>query len=311
MFGIRKKVEKQMRENLAQMKEQAVEFEEKADTIEEKRKQMYADVGQVFENTNHLIDYAVQNTQEETVLLQEIDELSTETKVSADACRRLAKAIKEHNEKVTNLVEENKHFTTPSKYLTEAPVKICKEYQSYEAKLDIFAEMGRQMSMMALNAAIEAGRMGEAGQQLVAVSEEIRQTASGCETEALSMKDELRAAEEKIKELEEVIFRLVSLIKENNIAATKLLKNSTDLNKQMAEFPKYDFTEDVDEIRAKVIAVRNLDEEILKVSERNNIQISDIRQEIQEQKINLQELKRNVSDLFDEERFITESNSLP
>lgn len=311
MFGIRKKVEKQMREILAQMREQAVEFEEKADTIEEKRQHMHTDVGQVLQNTSHLMDYAAQNTQEETFLLQEIDEIFMEMKVSADAYRRLAKNIKEHQEKVTNLVEENKHFTTPSKYLTEIPAKIRKEYKSYETKLDVFAEKGRQMSMMALNAAIEAGRMGDAALQLVAVSEEIRQTASECEMEALSMKEELHAAEERIRELEDVVVRLVSLMKENNVAATKLRKNSTDLDKQMSEFPKYDFTEDVSNIRAKVITVRNLDEEILKVSERNNIQMSDIQQELQEQKTDLQGLKSNLSDLFDEERLVTESNSLP
>lgn len=311
MFGIRKKVEKQMREALAQIQEQAVEFEEKADTIEEKRKQMHADVGQVLQNTNHLIDYAVQNTQEETFLLQEIDEISIEMKGSADAYRQLTKEIKEHQEKVTNLVEENKHFTTPSKYLTEAPAKIRKEYQSYEAKLDVFAEKGRQMSMMALNAAIEAGRMGEAGQQLVAASEEIRQNASECEKEALSMKEELHAAEEKIKELEDVVVRLVSLIKDNNIATTKILKNSADLNKQITEFAKYDFTEELMDMRARVIAVRNLDEEILKVSERNNIQMSDVQQELQEQKTDLRELKNNFSDFFDEDRLVTESNSVP
>lgn len=301
MFGSkRNKIEEQIKGAFAQILEQRGEFEERVNSIEESGKQMHADVSQVMENTNDLAEYAMQNVEEESTLIHNIDNFSKELKSAMDEYTQFTEMFKKHHEAVTNLVEENKHYTTPSKYLTEAPALIRQDYQSYEAKLDELAENSRQMSVMALNAAIEAGRMGSTGKQFVATSEEIRQNALSYEKTVLAMKEELQKSQEQINELEEFVFRLVSLIKDGNVGTTRILKKSMEINKAIADSSMHDFSEDVIGIRDKVVAMRNLDEAIVKSSERNKIQLSDIQEEILTQKKDLRELESDLSYILDE-----------
>lgn len=301
MFGSkRNKLEEQIKEIFSRIKEQRDDFESRVSSIEEGGKRVYADVSQVMDNTKDLADYAMQNVEAESALIHQMDDVSKDLKLAIDEYNQLAELLKQHHEAVINLVEENKHYTTPSKYLTETPAAMRHKFVSYETKIDELAENGRKMSVMALNAAIEAGRMGDVGKQFVAASEEIRQTALGYEREALSMKEEFQDAQAKINELEEVIFRLVSLIKDGNIGTNRLLKKSMELNKRIENSSMRDFSEDVVVMRDKVVAMRNLDEEISKSGERNKIQLGDIQEELQLQKNNLRELESDLFHILDE-----------
>jgi len=301
MFGSkRNKIQEQIKEAFAQINEQREAFEEKVSSIEESGERMQTDICQIVDNTHNVADYATKNIEEQSTLIHNMDDFSKELKATIGEYNQLAESIKNHHEAVTNLVEENKHYTTPAKYLTEAPSKILQAYRAYEVKVDDMAEKGRQMSVMALNAAIEAGRIGEDGKQFVAVSEEIRQTALDYEAAALSMKEEFQEAQSRIHELEEYVFRLVSLIKDGNVATTRLLKKSTELNKCVRNSSMRDFSEDIILMRDKVIAMRNLDEEIEKASERNKIRLSDIQEEIQTQKKELRDLESDLSYILDE-----------
>ena len=161
------------------------------------------------------------------------------------------------------------------------------------------AENGRQMGVMALNAAIEAGRMGDSAKQFVAASEEIRQMALGYEKAALSMKEELADSLAKIDELEETIHHMVALIKESNMGTTKLLKKCQETNQAVKKSTMRDFSDDMILIRDKVVGLRNLDEEIAKCGERSKIQLSDIQEEILHQKNAAAELESDLSYLFD------------
>jgi methyl-accepting chemotaxis protein len=217
-----------------------------------------------------------------------------------DEYQQISQMIKEHGEAVTNLVEENKHYTTSSKYLSEAPVRLKQEYHSYETKAEVLAAGVRQMSVTALNAAVEAGRMGNAGKQFVEVAEEIRQSALYYEETALAMKDELQKSQERVQELEEYVLRLVSLIKDGNVNTTRLMKKSMELNKKVSNCSMRDFSEPMLTIRDKVVSMRNLDEEMAKLSERNKIQLGDIQEELQMQKQALDELENDLSYMLDE-----------
>lgn len=301
MFGSKKnKKEEQIKQAFAHIQEQKEEFEVRVNSIEDGGERLQADVGQLVDSTTNVAEYAMQNIEEESILMHDMDDFSKKLKTVGDEYSQIAEMVKQHNDAVTNLVEDNKHYTTPSKYLTEAPAMIRQDYQSYEEKADELAESGRQMSVMALNAAIEAGRMGVAGKQFVAATEEIRQTALGYEKTALTLKEELQEAQGRINELEEFVFRLVTLIKDGNVSAGKLLKKSTELNKMVADCSMRDFSEDMIGMRDKVVTIRNLDEEIAKSSERNKIQLSDIQEEIQLQKKELREMESDLMQLFDE-----------
>lgn len=299
MFGSKKKIEEQMKAFVSQITEQRGVFENSLAQVEEGGKRIHTDICQVMENTNDLANYAMQNIEEESTLLHSIDDFSKELKSAVDEYGELTEMVEGQLEAVTALVEDNKHYTTPSKYLTEAPSVFRQSYDAYEEKMEEMAENGRKMSVMALNAAIEAGRMGETGKQFVAVSEEIRQTALGYEKTALAMKEELESSREKIDELEDVIHRLVALLKENNMSTTRLLKKNQESAQLVKSATMRDFSEDMILIRDKVVGMRNLDEEIAKCAERDKIQLSDVQEEVQTQKKELAELESDLAHLID------------
>lgn len=301
MFGKKRKIiEEKIKEVLSQIPEQREKAESRIASMEEREKSIRVDLEQVLENTEDLTVHAIHNIEEEAKLLKNMDAYSKELKTALEDYEQLKESVIQHNKDVTNLVEHNKHYTTPSKYLTEVPGVIRQTCQSYESRLEKLAESSREISVMAVNAAIEAGRMGENSKKFVSVSESIRQEALDYEKTALEMKEELTEAQEKIKELEDVIVRLVSLMKDGNKGTNRLLKKSMDLNKRVTNSNMRDFTEDIAVFEDQFVSIRNLDEEISKLGERNQIQLNDIQEELQKQNKEMNELESDLSHMFDE-----------
>ncbi len=300
MFGNKKsKLEEQIKEVFSQVSEQREAFENGVAQVEEGEKRIYTDVCQVMENTNELANHAMLNIEEESALIHSIDDFSRDLRVAAEEYNQLTQLVQQEMEAITELVEDNKHFTSPSKYLTEVPSLMKQTNQSYEKQLDEMAEYGRQMGVMALNAAIEAGRMGESAKQFVNASEEIRQTALVYEKAAITMKEEVAASQAKIGELEETIHRLVGLLKDSNMGTARLLKKCQETNNAVKNATMRDFSDDMILMRDKVVSMRNLDEEVAKCAERNKIQLCDIQDEVQAQKQAVVELESDLSHLFD------------
>ena len=119
------------------------------------------------------------------------------------------------------------------------------------------------------------------------------------EKAAVAMKEEVEASYSKIVEMEETIAHLVALLKENNIGTAKLFKKCQETQKFMEKSSMRDFSEDLILIRDKVVNMRNLDEEIAKCAERNKIQLSDIQEDIQNQKQELAEMESDLLHLLD------------
>lgn len=300
MFGNKKnKIEEQVKEVFSEISEKRNDFEMRISQLEEEEKHIYADVYQVMANTNDLVNNAMLNIEEESALIHSIDDFSRDLRAAVTDYGQLAEMVQNQMETAAELVEENKHFTSPAKYLTEAPASLKQSCQSYEEQLQEMAEYGRSMGVMALNAAIEAGRMGENAKQFVLASEEIRQTALAYEKAAITMKEEVVSSRAKIDELEETIHHLVSLLKDSNMGTTRLFKKCQETSSMVQNSSMRDFSDDMILFRDKVVGMRNLDEEVAKCGERNKIQLSDIQEEIQAQKNEFAELESDLSHLFD------------
>ena len=300
MFGNKKKIlEEQNRNLLMQLSEKRETFETGVAELEETGKRIHTDLCQVMENSEHLVEHAMVNIEEESKLMFWVDEFSKDLKNAVDNYEALRILLEKQMETTIGLVEENKHVTTPAKYLQETPGNLKEEFASYQERLSEMEENGRKMGVMALNAAIEAGRMGDGAKQFVAASEEIRQTALNFEKKASSMREELEESNKRIAELEEVIARLLSLVKESNMGVTRLLKKNQEMAQAVDNSGMRDFSNDMIELRDKIVGLRNLDEEIAKCGERDKIQLSDVQEDVSNQKNQLAELESDISYMMD------------
>lgn len=306
MFGSkRNKNENRIREIFDRIYQQRVNFETSLTQVEDGRECIYNDIEQVMTNTTQIVNNAMLNIEEESAMILTIDDFSRELKSSLDKYGNVENEILAQLKAAAELVEQNKHFTTPAKYLSEVPNTLKQTCESYEKQLDDMTEQGKRMGVLALNAAIEAGRLGETGKSFVLAAEEIRQNAVNCEKAAITMKEEVEASKEKIAELEETIQHLISLLKDNNIGTAKLFKKCHETQNFMANSSIPDFSDDLIFLRDKVVNMRNLDEEIAKCGERNKIQISDIQEDMQNQKQDIAEMESDLLHLLDslEEQF--------
>ena len=300
MFGSKKnRKDEQIKEIFDHIYQERVVFETSVSQVEDGRKRVYNDICQVMTNTNQLTTHAMLNIEEESKTIHNIDEFSKDLIGAVEEYGQLKMEVGEHLQSVTALVEENKHFTSPAKYLSEVPNALKQNCQSYEQQLEDMTEYGKRMGVLALNAAIEAGRLGEGGRSFVLAAEEIRQTAATYEKAAAAMKEEVIASHEKIAELEETITHLISLMKENNVGTAKLFKKCQETQKFVEASGMRDFSEDLISIRDQVVKMRNLDEEIAKCAERNKIQLCDIQEDIQGQKQALAEMESDLLHLLD------------
>ena len=300
MFGSkRNKKDEQIKDIFDHIYQKKVAFETSVSQVEEGRKRVYEDLRQVMTNADALASNAMLNIEEEAKSIHSIDEFSRDLRGALEGYGQLKQEVEKELQMATALVEDNKHFTSPAKYLSEVPNSMKQSCQSYEQQLDDMTEYGKRMGVLALNAAIEAGRMGESGKGFVLAAEEIRQTAVGYEKAAVSLKEEVEHSKEKIAELEDVIVHLISLMKENNVGTTKLFRKCQETYKCMEQSGMRDFSEDLILIRDKVVNMRNLDEEIAKCTERTKIQLSDIQEDIQSQKKQIAEMESDLLYLFD------------
>lgn len=199
--------------------------------------------------------------------------------------------MKKQNEKIVDIVEKNKHFTTPMKHISEAPTSLKEERQELRERTVRMKELSKNMSVLALNAAIEAGRLGEAGSRFVVAAEDVRSFSEKYEAEAVELEEKLAASEQRITELEEQIHHLNELLKENNISMGKLYKDALQ-NMATYEACQIDIRSLVSDVAiARADALQQSERENEKTEERMLLNIGDIEDEIKEQKATADELE--------------------
>jgi methyl-accepting chemotaxis protein len=301
MFGNKKKLSQeeilhlqealQRGENLAENLLQRQEvLESDCDAMDQSREQMGADTRQVSENALKILEYAKQNSVSASEVCGRLDTCGQELRLAWDEYNECCNQIEKQAEECQQIVEQNKHFTTPSKTLSELPAQLRDTNQEYLKQLEDMEECGKQMGVLALNAAIEAGRMGETGRGFVGAAEDIRNCAKQYESAAGALKGQIGESEQRIEVLEETIHHLVGLLKENNVGTAKLMRSAEALVQQTKKAAIRDFSGDLVSVKEEITGIYNLEEEIIKSGERSRMQLEDILEEIRTQQENGNEI---------------------
>ncbi len=308
MFGKKKFSREELEQaekNIEQGNQLLLEFSGKKDwvnsnydRISQSRQQMESDMDRILEHINSASEEAKNESEVTIALSQDLDALYERMQTAESDYRKTKERIGEQLTECQNLVEENKHFTTPSKYLSELPNQLRTCNSGYRATLSTMSEQGKQMGVLALNAAIEAGRMGEQGRQFVTAAEEIRNYSKHYEESAKELQEQLAASDAKIAEMEEVIHHLIGLLKESNMGSAHILKELSGLQKHVDQCADMDFSNDVKQMRQTVTQLRNSSEEIIKSEERSRMQMEDIAEEVESQKKSEQEVVGELQKLF-------------
>ena len=282
----------------AEMEDQKDMFDASVAELAESYRQVAADVAQLSENMNNAITLASGNAEIENGLgaiindyRERVQKKEMQQQASDEAYHRLLDAT-------IRLVDVNKHFTTPSKYISEFPSNYKAQNQSCRENLDQMEEFGKQMGVLSLQAAIEAGRLGEDGRQFVETAENIRTYAANYDKVIAQTRLQLEQSDERLSELENQVHHLITLLKENNIATAKLMNLCQDAVNKSDALNHNSLMDDFIEIQNKMSTLRNADEEIVKSEERNRMQVDDLNEEFLAQQKNQKEIFRMIDPLY-------------
>lgn len=307
------KREKALEEELERTKEQSVRMEEKLSwisglkgevaghflRIEESREQMERDMDQVNEHIRRVGELSEESGKAAEDVHGAMMELNNGVGTFEVNHSVFLEQVRRQNERIMEIVENNKHFTTPMKHISEAPSSVREESKELLASVERMKDFSKSMTVISLNAAIEAGRMGETGRKFVSAAEEICSCSEYYDREARILEEKLKEADKKWETLEEQIRHLNELLKENNISMGKLMR---DCMQSMAtyEVSQLKLREILpDAIVVQSDALQQSERELLKVRERMQLQMEDIRNECEAQKECLNELKGICSGLCD------------
>ena len=174
MFGNRAKISA---EELAYMKEQLDNdrgffenvnaksklIEADFDELEKSRQLEESSLKQLNDNANNVVEFSKDSMDAISALNDSFTECVKAAADNLTSLESAAKAIATQHEDTCVLVENNKHFTAPAKSLSETSDRLEEHVDSCADIAAQMKEQNKQMSVLSLNAAIEAGMLGEQG----------------------------------------------------------------------------------------------------------------------------------------------------
>lgn len=260
--------------------------------------QLEKDVAQIKEHMESVFELAVNGEKTAGDIYSTMAEAKNGVEVFDANHSVFVGQMRAQDERIVEIVENNKHFTTPMKYITEAQTTYREECRQLLERAGHMMDLSKNMSVLALNAAIEAGRMGEAGSDFVNAAEEIRTFSENYEREAREMQAQLTQSEMRNAELEEQVRHLNELLKENNISMSKLYKDSTQ-NMTTYEGNQTSIRDLIqEEILGRTDALRQAEQENAKTQEHILECLDDVWSEIEEYKSSADELETLWKELY-------------
>lgn len=205
----------------------------------------------------------------------------------------LRRQMKDEHGEIARVVEQNKHVTTPMKEIASFYEAYCQERKSVGDALKKLADISQNMGVLALDAAIEAGRMGEDGRKFVTAAEEVRVNAEQYTSAVADVLTKISGFEETATVAEKQIQLLNDLLKENNSAMVKLLE-SRDTEVAETDHENVEEETDIEEILESLCQGEN---EFFEVQSRVLSKAETLRQEWKEHKECADELERNVEEV--------------
>lgn len=267
MFGNRAKISA---EELAYMKEQLDNdrgffenvnaksklIEADFDELEKSRQLEESSLKQLNDNANNVVEFSKDSMDAISALNDSFTECVKAAADNLTSLESAAKAIATQHEDTCALVENNKHFTAPAKSLPETSDRLEEHVDSCADIAAQMKEQNKQMSVLSLNAAIEAGMLGEQGKLFVEAAESIREASVSYDSAIDAVKQELSEAKAEISALKEQVSHLVGLLKDNNVATTKLMKQGVELNHVFSQCDEIS-VDMIEACRQQIVSIRN------------------------------------------------------
>lgn len=249
---------------------------------QEQEGQMVSDLKLVMEHSERTKQTCEENSRSLASLSYRMTQLCEQQAVYGKSVKDFGTQLKLQTKNAMQMVEANGAFTGPSKRLSDCPVQLRTANEAARSSMAQLAEQSRQMGVMALGAAIEAGRMGDAGRRFVSAAEEIRTALHGYEASVREIMKQMDESDAQIVSLSENVQQLIALLRENSIAGAQFMKNCQKLEKMYDTVQADPVSEELLLIKTEADRVLEQVEDLIKVQTRSRMYLEDCLQAAKE-----------------------------
>ena len=190
------------------------------------------------------------------------------------ALESASQALRQDKDAVTEMIENGRHSTDIAKNLFASADSLKDRAHAMTETVDQMEVMGRNMSVLALNSAIEAGRLGAGSERYVQAAEQVRNYAEQYGTAAREIGVTLKELNEAFESLTETCKRVTDLQMKNSVLLGKTLQRLTDdENAARKAITSREDMETIASLRAEM-------EELLTLREETSSLLSNLKEEM-------------------------------
>lgn len=190
------------------------------------------------------------------------------------ALESASQALRQDKDAVTEMIENGRHSTDIAKNLFASADSLKDRAHAMTETVDQMEVMGRNMSVLALNSAIEAGRLGAGSERFVQAAEQVRNYAEQYGTAAREIGVTLKELNEAFESLAETCKRVTDLQMKNSVLLGKTLQRLTDdENAARKAITSREDMETIASLRAEM-------EELLTLREETSSLLSNLKEEM-------------------------------
>lgn len=270
MFGVNKKLEEKEQEMKQALSSKQAEIdgyanklaelagsmqsawqqaEEGFASIEEGQKELAGKIKGLAKSVSEAGDKARSHSEKAKSLQRQAGKLARDAEKSESGGKKSLARIQRQEKEILEIVQQYEKVVSPAEIIKPAASGIREDIMKMQEQVDSLEDLGKQMEMRALHAAIEAGRLGEEGREFVGAAEEVRALSGQYSWFAAFLSDKMKHILSKLQEAEGQAGQLAQLLKNQNV---RLEKAAAEISGSVGQLEAPDASQFISGIRELV-----------------------------------------------------------
>lgn len=215
-----------------------INAEQKISEMERQQRGLERQLKQVLSAVGAVSSESEKQGERNQKLLQQVEEIAG----------RQEKLRTEQRESWSEAGQEDKEPIDLMKVIAPITAELSHGMEEMRNMLDDVVELGKQMGVISLNAAVEAGRMGEGGKKFVEAAEEVRELSGKYQQATSTLAQQMQLVGMKWQKSKGEIEKAEERVKQQYAGLLSARKACMFVREEMLKFPLAEFQDEMEKI---------------------------------------------------------------